>query len=150
MTKRKFAENLQNLNPRLKSTGETPNEKTIYKYLSGAINIPIELLSYIAETLNIAEQELFEGNFQTKIKLYKYITQDLDEHQLKVIKTLTIHSGLINDVTLHYKNIETHSSELFTQEDIQELFELLPYAPKAMVEQFINKLKEVKQLVDGE
>jgi transcriptional regulator with XRE-family HTH domain len=150
ITKRKFAENLQNLNPRLKSTGETPNEKTIYKYLSGDINIPIELIGYIAEALDISEQELFETNFQTKIKLYKYITQNLDENQIITIKKIYLNAKLIDDVTLQYDKTKSFDANLLKQNKMQELFELLPYASDAMIEKFIEKLKEVKEVVNGE
>jgi transcriptional regulator with XRE-family HTH domain len=59
LSKREFATRLRNLEPRLKTTGEAPNEKTIYGYLSGHTSIAIELIPYIADALGIEEQSLF-------------------------------------------------------------------------------------------
>ena len=63
-SKREFARELLNLNPRLISTGKAPSESTIYGYLNGRREIKIELIPYIAEVLNITEQELFEVNIE--------------------------------------------------------------------------------------
>ena len=68
LTKRDFSNRLRSLEPKLKTTGEIPSENTIYSYLSGRITIPIELIPYIAEVLNIIEQELFD----TAINYKKY------------------------------------------------------------------------------
>jgi len=46
------------------STGKAPSESTIYGYLNGRREIKIELIPYIAEVLNITEQELFEVNIE--------------------------------------------------------------------------------------
>ncbi len=60
MTKREFAKALLTLEPKLNATGKPPSESTIYGYLNGGREIKIELIPYIAEVLNIPEQELFE------------------------------------------------------------------------------------------
>ena len=59
MSKKEFAEVLQHLEPKLKSTGNTPNIQTIYGYLNGKRELKVELIPYIAEVLGISEQELF-------------------------------------------------------------------------------------------
>lgn len=59
ITKRDFAKKLREIEPKLKSTGEVPTEKAIYGYLNGRSSLKIELIPYIAEALNISEQELF-------------------------------------------------------------------------------------------
>ncbi len=60
ISKREFATNLLSLEPRLSGTGKPPSESTVYGYLNGGREIKIELIPYIAEVLNIKEQELFE------------------------------------------------------------------------------------------
>lgn len=57
--KKDFAKILQSLEPKLKSTGNVPNIQTIYGYLNGKRELKIELIPYIAEVLNVKEQELF-------------------------------------------------------------------------------------------
>jgi transcriptional regulator with XRE-family HTH domain len=59
MSKKEFADALQSLEPKLKSTGNTPNIQTIYGYLSGKRELKVELIPYIAEVLGVQEQELF-------------------------------------------------------------------------------------------
>jgi len=59
MTKKLFASKLQNLKPILKSTGDVPSLQTIYGYLGGKRELKIELVPYIADVLNVDEQELF-------------------------------------------------------------------------------------------
>jgi len=59
MSKKAFSEALQALEPKLKSTGNTPNIQTIYGYLNGKRELKIELIPYIAEVLGVQEQEFF-------------------------------------------------------------------------------------------
>lgn len=60
LQKKDFVKQLQLLEPKLKSTGNIPSEQTIYGYLNGKRELKVELIPYIAEVLNIQEQELFE------------------------------------------------------------------------------------------
>ena len=64
MSKKKFADKFLSLNPRLRTTGEAPSYSSIYGYLSGRREIKVELIPYIAETLNVKEQELFNFNIE--------------------------------------------------------------------------------------
>lgn len=64
MSKREFAQKLLSLNPIIERTGKAPSESTIYGYLNGGREIKIELIPYIAETLNISEQELFSNEIE--------------------------------------------------------------------------------------
>lgn len=64
ITKREFAQKLLSLNPILDRTGKPPSESTVYGYLNGGREIKIELVPYIAETLNITEQELFSNEIE--------------------------------------------------------------------------------------
>jgi len=59
ISKKDFANQLQALEPKLKRTGNIPNIQTIYGYLNGKRELKVELIPYIAEVLNIQEQELF-------------------------------------------------------------------------------------------
>lgn len=59
ISKRDFAQKLLSLSPVLDRTGKPPSESTVYGYLNGGREIKIELVPYIAEALNITEQELF-------------------------------------------------------------------------------------------
>jgi len=64
MSKREFARKLLAADPKLLSTGKPPSESTIYGYLNGGREIKIELIPYIADVLNIKEQELFEFDIE--------------------------------------------------------------------------------------
>lgn len=62
--KKDFVDKLLSLEPRLKLTGEIPSVQTIYRYLNNKREIKVELIPYIAETLNITEQELFSNEIE--------------------------------------------------------------------------------------
>ena len=131
ITKRQFSNLLRDLEPKLKSTGETPSEKTIYKYLSGDINIPIELIPYIAETLDILEQELFGLAPSSKRKLIKFVSQNLDATQLDHAKLEK------NKVSLHgYENFQ----------ETEKVVSLLKFAPSSLIKRIILKLEEIKKI----
>ncbi|NOQ29561.1 MAG: XRE family transcriptional regulator [Helicobacteraceae bacterium] len=101
LNKKEFALKLIDLSPKLKRTGETPTLTTIYSYLNGNREVQVELISYIAEVLDISEQELFEHSsepyevetasmlkyapksivmkIQEKLEPYKRIHDELDK-----------------------------------------------------------------------
>jgi len=64
MTKKEFANKFLSLEPKLRTTGEAPSLASIYSYLSGKREIKVELIPYIAEALDVKEQELFEFNLE--------------------------------------------------------------------------------------
>jgi len=64
LQKKDFTQKLQELEPKLKSTGEIPSEQTIYGYLNGKRELKIELIPYIAEVLEVDEQELFRFDIE--------------------------------------------------------------------------------------
>ena len=78
-SKREFARELLNLNPRLISTGKPPSESTIYGYLNGRREIKIELIPYIAEVLNVTEQELFEVNIEWATQYNYKLSKEIRE-----------------------------------------------------------------------
>ena len=59
VSKKEFVEKLQKLEPKLKGTGDIPSEQTIYRYLNESRELKVELIPYIAEVLEVNEQELF-------------------------------------------------------------------------------------------
>ena len=59
MSKQEFARKLIAISPKLKLTGETPSVQTILGYLYGKREIKVELIPFIAEILEVDEQELF-------------------------------------------------------------------------------------------
>jgi transcriptional regulator with XRE-family HTH domain len=134
-SKREFSNLLRALQPKLKSTGNIPTEKTIYKYLSGEISIPIELIPYIANALDIPEQKLFEPEPKIKHSLNKYLHQAEDKNQLTDISTLN-----------HTKSSEKNLYLNDEQTNRNELMDLLDYAPPAMVKNMILQLKQIKSI----
>jgi transcriptional regulator with XRE-family HTH domain len=64
MTKQEFANKLVALEPKLKRTSESPSALTILGYLYGKRELKIELIPYIAEVLNVDEQELFHFDIE--------------------------------------------------------------------------------------
>ena len=64
LQKKDFVKMLQSIEPKLKSTGEIPSEQTIYGYLNGKRELKVELIPYIAEVLEVDEQELFRFDIE--------------------------------------------------------------------------------------
>ena len=64
MTKQEFATKLINLEPKLKRTAEVPSTQTILGYLYSKRELKIELIPYIAEVLEVDEQELFRFDIE--------------------------------------------------------------------------------------
>ncbi|MDD2905061.1 MAG: helix-turn-helix transcriptional regulator [Sulfurimonas sp.] len=64
ITKQEFANKLVALEPKLKRTSESPSAQTILGYLYGKRELKIELIPYIAEVLNVDEQELFRFDIE--------------------------------------------------------------------------------------
>ena len=83
LTRKQFAQNLINLKPNVNRISETPTLSTIYGYLNGRINIPIDLISYIAEALDISEQELFDTSDNTRKKCFKYFLNNASHEELE-------------------------------------------------------------------
>ncbi len=64
MTKQEFANKLIMLEPKLKRTSEIPSVQTILGYLYGKRELKVELIPYIAEVLEVDEQELFRFDIE--------------------------------------------------------------------------------------
>jgi len=85
MTKKEFVDKLISLEPKLRLSGEIPSTQTIYRYLSGKRELKVELIPYIAEVLEVTEQELFSFDIEYaseyNIKYSKEIREILDLFQ---------------------------------------------------------------------
>lgn len=136
MTKREFSRILRQKSPILKSTGEVPSEKTIYKYLDGNLSLPVELISSIAETLNIAEQELFDNSLDAKLRFCKYVMKSSNDVELK-----HIHRCCENGFLLKKDILES------SDDDIKRLFEIIEFAPKPLIRETIKKIEKIKSAV---
>ena len=105
MSKRYFVNKLLDLQPKLKSTGDIPSEQTIYRYLNAQRELKIELIPYIAEVLEVDEQELFrfdieyatEYNFRYSkdareiLHLLQYAPTNMLEHIRSTLKGYKTH-----------------------------------------------------------
>ena len=136
MTKREFSRILRQKSPILKSTGEVPSEKTIYKYLDGNLSLPIELISSIAETLNIGEQELFDNSLDAKLRFCKYVMKSSNDVELK-----HIHKCYENGFLLKKDIFES------ADDDVKRLFEIIEFAPKPLIKETIKKIEKIKNTV---
>lgn len=64
ISKKEFADRLRKLEPKLKGTGDILSEQTIYRYLNESRELKVELIPFIAEVLEVNEQELFTFNIE--------------------------------------------------------------------------------------
>ena len=80
MTKRELANRIIALGYRANKTGEIPSESSIYAYLNGSIELKADLLPYIAEALNIYEQELFSAEAKSQKILQKLYRNDIEKY----------------------------------------------------------------------
>jgi len=62
--KKEFVSNIIALEVKLFSSGETPSERTIYRYLDGTRELKVELIPYFAEILNVSIEDLFSSDIE--------------------------------------------------------------------------------------
>lgn len=86
ISKKFFAQQLIELRPTLKSTGETPSLSSIYGYLNGSREIKAELLPYIAEVLNVTIGELFEEDKKERLKILQNILKSPSQEEIRVLE----------------------------------------------------------------
>jgi len=105
ITKREFATKLLSLEPILESTAKAPSESTIYGYLNGGRELKVELIPYIAEVLEVDEQELFRFDIEYaseyNIRYSKEVREILD--LLQYAPKISIEK--IKEQLLEYKKI---------------------------------------------
>ena len=76
-----FSLKLIELEPKLRNTGEVPTINALYSYLSGDVSLRVELIPYIAEVLDIPEQILFDDSNRARMKILKYIIEDINSQE---------------------------------------------------------------------
>jgi len=132
--KKDFVKRLISLEPKLKRTGEIPSEQTIYSYLNGTINLKLELIPYIAEALDITEQELFDNSEKTRLKYLKSILNNPTQKEIEYIKSKVISYDIKIDEKL--------------ENQFEQIVHLLKFAPIPLLEKLTVKLTELKKISD--
>lgn len=79
LSKKKFTDIFLSLEPRLRTTGSPPSVASVYSYLSGKREIKVELIPYIAEALEVKEQELFEFNIEYSSEFNRNQSKEIRE-----------------------------------------------------------------------
>ncbi len=146
LTKRDFAQRLIALEPKLKSTGEIPTEKTIYKYLNGSIAIRIELIPYIAEALQVTEQELFLTSKKQRLDFFRKMVQTANDEELEIIKKRLLTKYEASEILKRY---ETDDSQRIKNSIKDDVIYLLEYAPEPLLESLFLKLKDLQTYIYG-
>ena len=141
LTKREFAQRLISLEPKLHTTGEVPTEKTIYKYLNGTVAIRIELISYMAQALNVTEQELFISSKKEHVAFYRKIVQNANDEELEIIYKRLLTKYDLEQIKSHYEE-PTHTRKATKREQI---INLLAYAPDVLIDSLLLKLEDMKK-----
>jgi len=143
LTKKEFAKKLVSLEPKSSRTGEIISEKIVYFYLSGKTVINPNLIPYIAEVLDITEQELFDSTSKTRKRCFKYFLQNAPKDELEYFSGF-INSKIQNNVNLNFGQIIMSSQT--TNEKLEKFSELLKYAPNDFIDKVISKLEEYEKL----
>lgn len=143
ITRKEFANRLINLKPNVNRISETPTLSTIYGYLNGRINIPVDLVPYIAEALDVTEQELFDSSVKTKKRCFKYFIKNASNDELEYFRSF-IESQIKNSMGINYLN--TIMNTFTTDEKVLKFIQLLPYAPSNFIDKVLKKLKEYEKL----
>jgi len=143
LTKKVFAKKLVSLEPKSSRTGEIISEKIVYFYLSGKTVINPNLIPYIAEVLDITEQELFDSTSKTRKRCFKYFLQNAPKDELEYFSGF-INSKIQNNVNLNFGQIIMSSQT--TNEKLEKFSELLKYAPNDFIDKVISKLEEYEKL----
>lgn len=144
-TKKEFAQNLINLHPNVNRKSETPTLSTIYGYLNGRINIPIDLIPFIAEALGVTEQELFDTSSTSRKKCFKYFLQNATKNELEYFNHF-INSQIHNNININYGKVIMNTPT--SNEKIEKFTQLLKYAPVDFIDKILQRLEEYKKLED--
>lgn len=135
LSKKSFSLKIIELEPKLRNTGEVPTINALYSYLSGDVSLRVELIPYIAEVLDIPEQILFDESTNARMKILKYITEDINSQE---------YNFLIDKLNL--KNVSR--IDKYDNETINSINELFQYAPEPFLENILSTLKNFKALTD--
>lgn len=140
LSKKAFYEKLINLHPHLLRTGKPPCLKTVYKYLNGQLTIPIDLIPFIAEALDICEQELFDDSFKAKNKYAKHIVQSSSKKELENIQKFMNNALLEKNILFNDHNFKQNI----------KIVRLLPYAPNIFLDAVVKKLENYRDMFEKE
>lgn len=136
LSKKAFSLKLIELEPKLRNTGEVPTINALYSYLSGDVSLRVELIPYIAEVLDIPEQILFDDSNRARMKILKYIIEDINSQE---------RNFLISKLNIKEKN---HENENIQKNIINSINDLLKYAPEPFLKNIEHTLKDFKSLSD--
>lgn len=135
VSKKFFAEQIIELKPILKSTGETPSISSIYGYLNGSREIKAELLPYIAEVLDITIGELFEENEKVRIKILENILKSPTQEEMKLLERyFKLEEKLYSQKLKNDTNYNLYSY----------VFTMLPYTSEKFLYTLIDVLESFK------
>ncbi len=132
MNKKEFSLKLIELEPKLKSTSEIPTLKAMYAYLSGDVALKIELISYIAETLNIPEQLLFDDSSRARKIYLKHILDSITTEETELLKSKLCDSKIVPNIV--------------PKDRFFKIQDLLIYAPDIFLNELEVILKDYKDL----
>jgi len=138
LTKKEFAKRLVALEPKSSRTGEVISEKIVYFYLSGKTVINPNFIPYIAEVLNITEQELFDNSIKTRQKCFKSMLKSASKDELE-----TYYEYIKYNLKLD-KN--SHLPLTTKEKNIKECLDLLEYAPMNFFDKILKRLYQFKEL----
>lgn len=143
ITRKEFANKLINLKPNVNRISETPTLSTIYGYLNGRINIPVDLIPYIAEALDVTEQELFDTSVKTRKRCFKYFIQNASNDELEHFRYF-IETQIKNSIGINYRDAIMNT--LTNDEKLIKFVHLLPYAPNDFIDKILHKLEEYERI----
>jgi len=143
LTKKAFAKKLVSLEPKSSRTGEIISEKIVYFYLSGKTVINPNLIPYIAEVLDITEQELFDTTAKTRKKCFKYFIENADKSELEYFNEF-INYKIKNNININYGKVIINNDNL--DEKVKKLIDMLEFAPNNFLDKVNDKLEEYKKL----
>ena len=113
MSKKEFIEKLLALEPKLKATDEIPSFTTINGYLYGRRELKVELIPYIAEVLNVSEQDLFTFDLEYA-QNYNYKQSKEVREILELLPYAPIHVVIhIKEQLQKYKKLHDESTKSF-------------------------------------
>lgn len=144
LTRKEFAQKLIDLSPKVSRIGETPTVSTIYGYLNGRINIPLDLISFIAEALDISEQELFDTSENARRKYFNFLVENSTQKELDFYQKI-----LSNKRILDFKNIDDFNLDTFENQNIPKIEEItknLKFAPTEFLDKILTFLEKYKDI----
>jgi hypothetical protein len=95
----------------------------------------------------ITEQELFDTSESTKKKCIKYLIDNTGSSGLEELNKY-INSRITQNINVNYGNVIMSNRELKNSK-IDELIDLMEFAPPSFLDKVIDKLKEYKNISEN-